>query len=352
MAPVIHELQKQKIPFEVCITAQHREMLDQVLDFFEVKPDFDLNLMKQGQSLNGLSAEIFKNIDEVFSSSQPDLVLVHGDTTTSVIVAMAAFHKGIKVGHVEAGLRTFNRNSPFPEEINRQLTARLASIHFAPTLRAKENLLRENISEGEIFITGNTVVDALEWSEKKIEDLTFTAVSDVTGINFTGIEKFVLVTGHRRENFGEGLNQICLALKKLSDHVQIIFPVHLNPNVQQEVYGELNENKNVHLINPVSYQIMLWLIRNCEFIISDSGGIQEEAPSFGKKVLVTRENSERSEGIESEFAILVGSNSHCILKEGLQLLNSPFKTEAGNPYGDGKASKKIIYSLKMHFGLI
>ena len=342
MAPVIHELKKRNFDFKVCITAQHRQMLDQVLEFFELKPDYDLNLMKEGQSLNDLSSEIFKNINGILETAQPDIVLVHGDTTTSVVVAMAAFHKGINVGHVEAGLRTFNRNSPFPEEINRQITARLASLHFAPTIRAKENLLKENISEGSIVVTGNTVVDALEWGKSKIETMNSSEISGLTGVNIEKLGKFVLVTGHRRENFGDGLHQICQALKRLSEKVQIIFPVHLNPNVQHEVFEELDAIDNIHLIDPVSYPTMLWLIKNCEFIISDSGGIQEEAPSFGKKVLVTRENSERPEGIELGFAVLVGSNPDRILDEASHLLKSGFIAKAVNPYGEGKAAHLIV----------
>lgn len=350
MAPVIHELQRQGIDHKVCVTAQHREMLDQVLDFFKILPDFDLNLMSSDQSLNQLSSGIFSGMDEVLIKAQPDLILVHGDTSTSVIAAMAAFHRGIKIGHVEAGLRTFNLQSPFPEEMNRQVTGRLATFHFAPTKTAKENLLNENISSENILVTGNTVVDALNWGKKKILEISPDEIIRITGLPTESLQNFILVTGHRRENFGKGLQEICTALLELSNDINIIFPVHLNPTVRREVNGFLKEKENIHLIDPVAYPVMLWLIKNSEFIISDSGGIQEEAPSFGKKVLVTRNCSERMEGVDSEFAVLVGSNANKIVKESINVLNKPFNSRAMNPYGDGHASKRIVDFIKDNIG--
>lgn len=350
MAPVIHELQRQGIDHKVCVTAQHREMLDQVLDFFKIVPDFDLNLMSADQSLNQLSSRILSNLDKVLIKIRPDLILVHGDTSTSVIAAMAAFHRGIKIGHVEAGLRTFNLQSPFPEEMNRQVTGRLATFHFAPTKTAKENLLKENISSENILITGNTVVDALIWGKERISEISQDEILEITGLTSESLQNFILVTGHRRENFGKGLQEICAALLELSNCFNIIFPVHLNPNVRREVNSLLQEKDNIHLIDPVSYPIMLWLIKNSEFIISDSGGIQEEAPSFGKKVLVTREFSERMEGVDSEFAVLVGSKADRIVAESNKILETPFKSNSINPYGDGHASVKIVNFLKENLG--
>lgn len=350
MAPVIHELQSQEVDHQVCVTAQHREMLDQVLDFFRIVPDYDLDLMSIDQSLNQLSSGIFAGMDEVLNKSQPDLILVHGDTSTSVIAAMAAFHRGIKIGHVEAGLRTNNLQSPFPEEMNRQVTGRLATYHFAPTKTAKENLLKENIPEEKIIVTENTIVDALVWGQQQIRGKSIEEIAQVTGLKPACFERFILVTGHRRENFGKGLQEICNALLKLSDHTNIVFPVHLNPNVRREVNGLLKEKENIHLIDPVAYPVMLWLIKNSEFIISDSGGIQEEAPSFGKKVLVTREFSERMEGVDSNFAVLVGTNAGKILEESKKLLRTPFISTGTNPYGNGKASREIIQFLKETLG--
>lgn len=350
MAPVIHELQRREIEYKICVTGQHREMLDQVLDFFELTPDYDLNLMKPNQSLNELSSGIFQSLDKVLELEKPDLVLVHGDTTTSVLASMASFHRGVKIGHVEAGLRTNNIQSPFPEEMNRQITGRIASFHFAPTPEAKSNLLKENIKTEKVTVTGNTVVDALNWGKEKIKKVSVEEISGMLELPVDSLERYVLVTGHRRENMGKGLQEICNALRGLSKHVNIIFPVHLNPNVKNEVHKLLQEEENIYLIEPVTYPVMLWLIKNSEFIISDSGGIQEEAPSFGKKVLVTREHTERMEGIDSDFAVLVGSNSIRILKESLFLLNTPFVSKSENPYGNGMASRKIIDFLKYYFG--
>ena len=278
MAPVIHELKKQKLPFKICVTAQHREMLDQVLEFFDIQPDYDLDLMEAGQSLNGISANIFSAIDKVFEKAQPEVVLVHGDTTTASMIAQAAFHRQIRVGHVEAGLRTYNKTSPFPEEINRQLISRIADVHFAPTTKANSNLLKEQIPKEQIVLTGNTVVDALHWAAKKLSGKALT--EEIRDIKFLlGTKKqLVLVTGHRRENFGKGLEEIAEALLDLSltPQVEIVYPVHLNPNVKGPVHRILADKLNIHLIPPVSYPTMLWLMQRAAVIISDSGGIRKK----------------------------------------------------------------------------
>jgi UDP-N-acetylglucosamine 2-epimerase (non-hydrolysing) len=344
MAPLVHQLQQSKIAVKICVTAQHREMLDQVLDFFEIIPDYDLDLMQPDQSLNELSGRIIHKMDAVLAAESFDWVLVHGDTTTSAMVALAAFHRGIKVGHVEAGLRTHNKQSPFPEELNRQLTARIANLHFAPTRKAKENLLKEQIAENQIIVTGNTVVDALQWANLKMDNnyindeiIQLKSMLDAT-------KKMILVTGHRRENFGDGFQNLCQALATIAkrEDVEIVFPVHLNPNVQKPVYELLSKYSNIHLINPVAYPVMIWLMQQCSLIISDSGGIQEEAPSLGKPVLVTRYTSERAEGLEQGFAVLVGMDVVKIIKEANHYLDT-FTTFGSmkNPYGEGKACEKI-----------
>ena len=349
MASVVHELKKQKIPFIVCVTAQHREMLDQVLEFFEITPDYDLDLMKAGQTLNGLSASIFGKIDAVFDNVQPEMVLVHGDTTTASMIAQAAFHRQTKVGHVEAGLRTYNKASPFPEEINRQLISRIADVHFTPTEKANENLLKEGIPAEQIVLTGNTVVDALHWAAETFSGKELTQEIFELKALLNNDKKLILVTGHRRENFGEGLEEIAEALLKLSSYpdVEIIYPVHLNPNVKDPVQKMLGNKSNIHLVSPVAYPTMLWLMQRAEVTISDSGGIQEEAPAFGKPVLVTREFSERMEGVEAGFSVLVGTNREKIVEEATRLLkNPPDIKQKPNPYGDGKAAERIVEFLK------
>ncbi len=345
MAPICKELDRLGIGFKICITAQHREMLDQVMDFFEMTPDYDLDLMKPNQSLNELSSLILSKIDKVLEKEVPDIVLVQGDTTTAVIIAMAAFHKGIKVGHVEAGLRTFNKLAPFPEEVNRQIISKIADIHFAPTQQSFANLLEEQISEDRICITGNTVVDALQWAIQKMESEPINEEIQKIKALLNPNKKLILITGHRRESFGEGIVHICEALQELSERedVELIYPVHLNPNVTGPVQQLLSHKKNIHLILPVSYPVMLWLLKYSHFVISDSGGIQEEAPTFKKRVLVTREVSERMEGIEAGFSILVGTNKNKILFEAEKILNnSPDLNKAQNPYGDGTAAKEIV----------
>lgn len=349
MAPVIHELKKRKLDFKVCVTAQHREMLDQVLDFFEIVPDYDLDLMQPNQSLNELSANILKEMDGVLEKEQPDVVLVQGDTTSAAMVSLAAFHRRIKVGHVEAGLRTYNKTAPFPEEVNRQLTARIADWHFAPTAKANSNLLKEQIQKEQICITGNTVVDSLHWAIAKIESEQLSEEIQNIKVSLNKDKRLILVTGHRRENFGEGLIHICEALLELSERedVDLIYPVHLNPNVSGPVQELLGMQKNIHLIPPVSYPTMLWLMQQCSLIISDSGGIQEEAPTFKKPVLVTREVSERMEGVEAGFSFLVGTDKDKILKEAIRLLNHPPDFSGiDNPYGDGRAAFRIVEFLR------
>ena len=346
MAPLYHELQKNNFQVKVCVTAQHREMLDQVLDFFEIVPDYDLNLMQPNQTLNGLSANILFKMDAVLTDAKPDLVLVHGDTTTSSMVALAAFHLGIKVGHVEAGLRTYNKLAPFPEEINRQLTSRIADIHFTPTVAATQNLLNEGISHVNILETGNTVIDALFWAINKIEATNYSHPEiEILKRRIPTDKKIVLVTGHRRENFGEGFENLCEALLEVSERedVTIVYPVHLNPNVKEIVYKLLSGKENIHLISPVSYPAFVWLMQQSFLIVTDSGGIQEEAPSLGKPVLVTRTVSERPEGVETGFSTLVGTDKQKII-DGIHSTLDNFVgfENRQNPYGKGNASMQIV----------
>ncbi|HEY9220456.1 MAG TPA: UDP-N-acetylglucosamine 2-epimerase (non-hydrolyzing) [Lutibacter sp.] len=346
MSPLYHELKKHDaFEVKVCVTAQHREMLDQVLDFFEIVPNYDLDVMQPNQTLNGLSSQILSKMDAVLNDVKPDLVLVHGDTTTSAMVAMAAFHKGIKVGHIEAGLRTYNKQAPFPEELNRQLTGRIADFHFAPTLKASQNLLSEGINKSNIVVTGNTVVDALFLTLEKLEQgFTNKTIENLkSNINFN--KKVLLVTGHRRESFGEGFKNICKAILELAKNkeLEIIYPVHLNPNVQKTVFNMLSGHENIHLIAPLDYPSFVWLMSKSSLIISDSGGIQEEAPSLNIPVIVTRETTERDEGIAAGFSFLVGTDTAKIVHKAHELLQSKFSGEVKpNPYGDGKACEKIV----------
>lgn len=346
MAPLFHKLQQSNFEVKVCVTAQHRQMLDQVLDFFEIVPDHDLNLMQPNQTLNGLSAKILAGIDEVLTTEKPDLVLVHGDTTTSAMVALAAFHLGIKVGHVEAGLRTYNKQAPFPEEINRQITSRIADVHFTPTAQATQNLLKEGIPKKSIVETGNTVIDALFWTLNKIGQDNYTHPEiELLKQQLSFNKKIVLVTGHRRENFGEGFQNLCEALLKVSkrDDVVIVYPVHLNPNVKYVVHERLYGKQNIQLIEPVSYPAFVWLMQQSFMIVTDSGGIQEEAPSLGKPVVVTRTVSERPEGVAAGFSTLVGTDTAKIMKTMDAILDNftGFENQM-NPYGNGEASKKIV----------
>nr|WP_314897212.1 UDP-N-acetylglucosamine 2-epimerase (non-hydrolyzing) [uncultured Flavobacterium sp.] len=345
MAPLYHELQKSSCEVKVCVTAQHREMLDQVLGFFEIVPNYDLDLMQANQSLNELSSRIIQKMDAVLISEPFDWVLVHGDTTTSSMVALAAFHRGIKVGHVEAGLRTYNKQAPFPEEINRQITSRIADIHFTPTTLATKNLLNEGVSETYIVETGNTVIDALFWTANKIQEAGYLhpEIEQLKKCIPTN-KKIVLVTGHRRESFGEGLQNLCAALLKISerDDLAIVYPVHLNPKVKDVIYELLSNKKNIWIIPPVSYPAFVWLMQQSFLIVTDSGGIQEEAPSLGKPVLVTRTISERPEGVSAGFSRLVGTDTQKIIKNMEAILDdfTGFE-EKRNPYGNGIASQQI-----------
>lgn len=345
MAPVILELKNRGVNHTLCVTGQHREMLDQMLEVFSLTPDFDLNLMMPGQSLNSLSAAIFSEIDKVFDKVNPDVVLVQGDTTTANIIAQAAFHRRIKIAHIEAGLRTYEKYSPFPEEINRQIITKLATWHFTPTQKATENLLKEGVAEDHILQTGNTVIDSLQWVSAKIQE----GFSPSISINFNDFKKFILVTGHRRENFGKGMEELCKALSVLSENKEylIVFPVHLNPKIKEMVEVKLGNISNIILIPPVNYLDMVYLLKRCDLIISDSGGIQEEAPTFKKKIIVTREHTERTEAVEAGFSILTGANSESIIKNSLQILSDPnqFK-DTENPFGDGKAAERIVNFLQ------
>ncbi len=365
MAPVVKAFLNNTKDFEtkVCVTAQHREMLDQVLDIFEIKPDFDLNIMKAGQDLYDITSRVVLGMRDVFNSFKPDVVLVHGDTTTSTMVALAAFYKQIPVAHVEAGLRTNNIYSPYPEEMNRQITGRIANFHFAPTKMAKNNLLKENVDEKNIFVTGNTVIDALHLALDKVKQDSQLQknikekLHKQLGEDF-GIEKgkFILVTGHRRENFGQGFLNICHALKDIAvkyPEINIIYPVHLNPNVQKPVYDILGNTTNIFLISPLDYLPFIYLMQHSYIILTDSGGIQEEAPSLGKPVLVMRDTTERPEAVEAGTVKLVGTNKDLIVSEVTKLIENfdyyNKMSKANNPYGDGKASERIVNTFKNIF---
>ena len=348
MAPVVNAF-KKSADFEtkVCVTAQHREMLDQVLNFFDILPDYDLDLMKPNQNLYNLTGEIINGLKSVLEEFVPDFVFVHGDTTTTMATSIAGFYSGAKVCHVEAGLRTFNKYAPFPEEINRSITGRIADFHFAPTEQSKQNLLLENISEDGILVTGNTVIDALLDGVEKVKDIHSKQINMLKDL-VRHDKDLILVTGHRRENHGEGFLNICKALKKIAteNNVQIIYPVHLNPNVQKPVNKILSGVENIDLIAPLPYEAFLWLMEKSKLIITDSGGVQEEAPSLGKPVLVMRETTERPEAVDAGTVILVGTNVEKIVFEANALLQDTEKYESmsklHNPYGDGKASDRIV----------
>lgn len=352
MAPLVKEFLKRSESFEtkICITAQHREMLDQVLDFFEIIPDFDLDLMKPNQNLYSLTADIIIGLKPVLEEFKPDFVYVHGDTSTTMAASIAAFYSGAKVCHVEAGLRTFNKRSPFPEEINRSITGRIADYHFSPTLASQQNLLNENIDIENTLVTGNTVIDALQFSIKKVHSENFDdGEIEMLKSIIDPSKRIILVTGHRRENHGQGFINICNALKQIAlqnEDTQIIYPVHLNPNVQKPVYGLLKDMENINLIDPLSYPAFVWLMDNSYLIITDSGGVQEEAPSLGKPVLVMRDATERPEAVDAGTVLLVGTDTHKIIKESNNLLNNDefYKTMSlsHNPYGQGDACKKIV----------
>lgn len=353
MAPLVKEFQNQPQIFDtkVCVTAQHREMLDQILDFFEIKPDYDLDLMKPGQNLYGLTANIIVSLRPILEEFIPDYVFVHGDTTTTMAASISSFYFGAKVCHVEAGLRTNNKLSPFPEEINRQITGRICDYHFAPTDNSKNNLLKENIIEDSILVTGNTVIDSLLSSIDKVSKKPSQLILELS--SKIGNQVVILVTGHRRENHGRGFERICRALKKIAlDNTDrlIIYPVHLNPNVQEPVNRILSGINNIILIAPLAYQDFIWLMNRSKIIITDSGGVQEEAPSLGKPVLVMRDTTERPEAVKSGTVLLVGTNEDLIVSKALHLLNNEENfiemSKRHNPYGDGLASKRIVSFIK------
>lgn len=353
MAPLVKEFLKfsDKFDTKVCVTAQHREMLDQVLNFFEIIPDFDLNLMRPNQNLHTLTSDILLGLKPVMESFKPDFVFVHGDTTTTMSASIASFYAGAKVCHVEAGLRTLDKWSPFPEEMNRQITGRLADFHFAPTQTSKKNLLIENISESKIIVTGNSVIDALMQSVNKVHELEDSEIDQLKKI-VNPSKKIILVTGHRRENHGDGFIRICDALKKISSNnidTQIIYPVHLNPNVKNIVHEMLEGVDNILLITPLAYPAFVWLMNKSYLILTDSGGVQEEAPSLGKPVLVLRNTTERPEAVEAGTVILVGTQVDKIVRECQLLLDDELHYQSmsllHNPYGDGKTCERIVKHL-------
>lgn len=355
MAPLVHALAKDPY-FEarVCVTAQHREMLDQVLHLFSIVPDYDLNIMKPGQRLTEITCRILEGLKPVLESFRPDVVLVHGDTTTTMAASLAAFYQRIPVGHVEAGLRTGDLYSPWPEEANRTLTGRLATFHFAPTETSRQNLLRENIAKKHIFVTGNTVVDALISVRDRVmadDKLRGSLAAQYPFLD--SAKKLILVTGHRRESFGAGFEQICKALADIAaqnQDVQIVYPVHMNPNVLEPVKRILGHVDNVILIEPQEYLPFVWLMNHAWLILTDSGGIQEEAPSLGKPVLVMRDTTERPEAVSAGTVRLVGTNSERIVHEVMNLLHNEDEyqamSRAHNPYGDGQACERILHALK------
>ena len=349
MVPVVKSLRSvEDFEVKVCVTAQHRSMLDQVLDLFSVVPDFDLDLMKSNQGLTDITVNVISSLEKILSDYKPDMVLVHGDTTTTFAASLAAFYQKIHVGHVEAGLRTGDIYSPWPEELNRRLTSSIAKIHFAPTESAATNLLAESVDKNSICITGNTVIDALLDVVDKIDNDEVLRSNLQEQFEFLDPEKkLIVVTGHRRESFGEGFNRICMALRELGerDDVEILYPVHLNPNVQKPVFDILGARPNVHLLEPLGYLPFVYLMYRSYLIITDSGGIQEEAPSLGKPVLVMRDTTERPEAVGAGTVKLVGTNTENIVHEANLLLDSleyyNTMSSAHNPYGDGMASKRI-----------
>ncbi|MFH1061459.1 MAG: UDP-N-acetylglucosamine 2-epimerase (non-hydrolyzing) [Candidatus Omnitrophota bacterium] len=348
LAPVVHELAKHKkqINSIVVLTGQHRKMVDQFLSLFKIKPDYDLNIMIKNQTLIDVSSRCLERLSKILEKEKPNLILVEGDTTTAFIASLAGFYLKIPTGHVEAGLRTFDKYRPFPEEINRQLMSVLADMHFAPTKKARQNLLNEKINPKKIFLTGNPVIDALHYLAKQ-KKIISPLVKKIDFIN----KKVILVTAHRRESFGKPFNQICQAIKqiaKLAD-VEIVYPVHLNPNVQSPVNQMLSGLRNVHLLKPLDYQSFVYVLKNCFFVLSDSGGVQEEAPAFNKPILVMREVTERQEGVEAGVAKLVGMDAKNIVKHVKLLLNSDSAyqkmAKSANPYGDGSAARRIVKAI-------
>ncbi len=354
MAPVVHALQSRpEIDTIVCVTAQHRQMLDQVLTLFNIAPDIDLDLMQANQDLADITSRALVGLRDSFRQTKPDAILVHGDTTTALAAAMAGFYLGIPVGHVEAGLRTHNIHSPFPEEFNRQVISKIAYWHFAPTLNSQANLLAEGVNAASIHVTGNTVIDALHWTLERIASMKGgdrqeqNLLAHYLPFDWRN-HRFILMTGHRRENFGTGFIQICDAVRVLAKKypsIHLVYPVHLNPNVREPVMSRLGNLPNVHLLEPMQYEPFSLLLKHCYFVLTDSGGIQEEAPSLGKPVLVMRETTERPEAVEAGTVELVGTDSEHIVAACSRLIDEPshYKkmSEAHNPYGDGHASQRI-----------
>ncbi len=360
MAPLVHALRAFPNDFDVkvCVTGQHRQMLDQVLRLFEIKPDIDLNIMRHGQDLFDVTSAVLLEMRSVLRAEQPDILLVHGDTTTTFAAATAGFFHGTQVAHVEAGLRTWNMRAPFPEEFNRQAVSRMADLHFAPTRKSRENLLNEHVNAETVHVTGNTVIDALYWilqrlrAEPERTSRIESMLDSVLPIEWRSVP-FVLITGHRRENFGNGFLEICEAIKQLASHypaVHFVYPVHLNPNVQVPVRQILERMENIHLIEPLDYEPFVVLLSRCKLVLTDSGGIQEEAPSLGKPVMVMRDVTERTEAVEAGTARLVGANRERIVAEVGELLDDDEKylmmAKANNPYGDGRACSRIVEILR------
>lgn len=355
MAPLVKELERrEEIESKVCVTAQHREMLDQVLELFDITPDFDLNIMKSKQTLTGITNRVLEGLEEVFDIEKPDMILVHGDTTTTFAGALAAFYKQIKVGHVEAGLRTFNKYFPFPEEMNRKLTGSLADLHFAPTKGSKNNLLREGVNENDIYITGNTVIDAMQHT---VDENYIFENNELNEIDFKN-RKVIMITAHRRENWGEGIENICTALNRIVEEnkdVELVYLVHLNPIVKDVVFEKLGNKERIHLLSPLDTKETHNLMNRSFMVMTDSGGLQEEAPHLGKPVLVLRDVTERPEAVEAGTVKLVGTDVDKIVEEANELINN---TEAYNkmsksinPYGDGLASKRIVDAILKYYGL-
>lgn len=355
MAPLVKELEKREgIESKVCVTAQHREMLDQVLEYFDIKPNFDLDIMKDKQTLTGITNRVLEGLEKVFLEEKPDMILVHGDTTTTFSGALAAFYNQIKVGHVEAGLRSFDKYFPFPEEMNRKLTGGLADLHFAPTKGSKNNLLREGVNENEIFITGNTVIDAMLHT---VEDNYIFENEELNKIDFEN-KKVIMITAHRRENWGEGIENICTALSEIVDEnkdVELVYLVHLNPIVKDVVEAKLGGKERVHLLSPLDTKETHNLMNKCFMVMTDSGGLQEEAPHLGKPVLVLRDVTERPEAVEYGTVKLVGTDLSKILTEANKLINDKEEyakmSRAANPYGDGFASKRIADIIENYFDI-
>ena len=355
MAPLVKELERrEEIESKVCVTAQHREMLDQFLELFDITPDFDLNIMKSKQTLTGITNRVLEGLEEVFDIEKPDMILVHGDTTTTFAGALAAFYKQIKVGHVEAGLRTFNKYFPFPEEMNRKLTGSLADLHFAPTKGSKNNLLREGVNENDIYITGNTVIDAMQHTVD--EDYIFEN-DELNKIDFEN-KKIIMITAHRRENWGEGIENICEALNRIVEEnkdVELVYLVHLNPVVKDVVFEKLGNKERVHLLSPLDTKETHNLMNRSFMVMTDSGGLQEEAPHLGKPVLVLRDVTERPEAVEAGTVKLVGTDVAKIVEEANELINNidayNKMSKSINPYGDGLASKRIVNAILKYYGL-